>query len=55
MYGLAISGAQGIEEVVRGILCEAELTLGLCGFSSLDEIWGKGEVVMDKLELGFYD
>ncbi|KAJ3736861.1 FMN-dependent alpha-hydroxy acid dehydrogenase [Lentinula guzmanii] len=55
MYGLAISGAQGIEEVVRGILCETELTLGLCGFNSLDEIWGKREKVMDKIELGFYN
>lgn len=55
MYGLAISGTQGIEEVVRGILCETELTLGLCGFNSLDEIWGKREEVMDKLELGFYN
>ncbi|KAF9005345.1 FMN-dependent alpha-hydroxy acid dehydrogenase [Hymenopellis radicata] len=54
MYGLAISGEQGVEEVVRGILCEAEITLGLCGFKSLDEIWGKREAVMEKMELGYF-
>ncbi len=54
MYGLAINGEQGVEEVVRGILCEAEITLGLCGCKSLDEIWGKREAVMEKMELGYF-
>ncbi|KAG7444945.1 FMN-dependent alpha-hydroxy acid dehydrogenase [Guyanagaster necrorhizus] len=54
MYGLAISGEQGVEEVVRGILCEAEITLGLCGYSNLSQIWGKKNKIMEKMDLGFY-
>ncbi|KAK0501318.1 FMN-dependent alpha-hydroxy acid dehydrogenase [Armillaria luteobubalina] len=54
MYGLAISGEQGVEEVVRGILCEAEITLGLCGYSNLSQIWGKKDQIMEKMDIGFY-
>ncbi|KAK0488961.1 FMN-dependent alpha-hydroxy acid dehydrogenase [Armillaria novae-zelandiae] len=53
MYGLAISGERGVEEVVRGILCEAEITLGLCGYSNLSQIWGKKDQIMEKTEMGF--
>ncbi len=54
MYGLAISGQQGVEEVVRGILCEAEITLGLCGYSNLGQIWGKKDKIMEKMDMGLY-
>lgn len=54
MYGLAISGEQGVEEVIRGILCEAEITLGLCGYTELSQIWGKREKVLERMELGLY-
>ncbi|KAH9938967.1 FMN-dependent alpha-hydroxy acid dehydrogenase [Epithele typhae] len=54
MYGLAVAGEKGVEEVVRGLLCEAELQLGLCGFNSIDEIWNKREAVMEKLDLGYF-
>ncbi|KAK0446749.1 FMN-dependent alpha-hydroxy acid dehydrogenase [Armillaria borealis] len=54
LYGLAISGEQGVEEVVRGILCEAEITLGLCGYSNLSQIWGKKDKIMEKMDIGLY-
>lgn len=54
MYGLAISGEQGVEEVIRGLLCEAEIVLGLIGFSSLDQIWDKREEVLERMELGLF-
>jgi len=54
MYGLAISGEQGVEEVIRSILCEAEITLGLCGYTELSQIWGKRDKVLERMELGLY-
>ena len=32
-YGLAVAGAKGVEEVMRGIASETELTLRLCGLT----------------------
>ncbi|EIM87178.1 FMN-dependent alpha-hydroxy acid dehydrogenase [Stereum hirsutum FP-91666 SS1] len=54
MYGLAISGEQGVEEVIRGLLCEAEIVLGLLGYSSLDQIWDRREEVLERMELGLF-
>ena len=31
MYGLAIGGSKGVEEVLRSILADTEITLGLSG------------------------
>ena len=50
MYGLALGGEQGVEEVLRGLLADTEITLGLCGYKSLDEIWGKREAVIEKAD-----
>ena len=48
MYGLAIGGEQGIEEVLRSILADAEVTLGLTGHKSIAGIWGKRGAVLEK-------
>ena len=50
MYGLALAGSEGVEQVVRGLLCETEITLGLCGYTSIDQIWHKREEFMQKIE-----
>ena len=50
MYGLALGGEQGVEEVLRGLLADTEVTLGLIGYKSIDEIWGKREAVLEKAE-----
>ena len=49
MYGLAIGGEQGVEEVLRGLLADTEITLGLSGYKNLDEIWGKREAILEKV------
>jgi len=49
MYGLACGGAEGVEQVCRGILADAEITLGLAGYSRLDEIWGKRDEFMTQI------
>jgi L-lactate dehydrogenase (cytochrome) len=39
-YGLAVGGAAGVEAVCRQLLAEVDLTLALCGGSSLRELDG---------------
>jgi len=50
MYGLALGGEEGVEEVLRGLLANTEVTLGLSGYKSIDEIWGKREAVLEKAD-----
>ena len=38
VYGLALAGAEGVAEVVRNLLADFELTMGLAGCRSLAEI-----------------
>jgi len=37
MYGLALGGEKGVEQVLRSILADLELTMGLSGFRNLGE------------------
>ena len=39
-YGLAVGGAAGVEAVLRQLLAEVDLTLALCGGSSLRDLDG---------------
>ncbi|OBZ71201.1 putative lactate 2-monooxygenase PB1A11.03 [Grifola frondosa] len=50
IYGLAIAGQAGVENVVKSILAEFEITLGLCGYKNLEEIHGRGEEIMVRLD-----
>ncbi|HEX6040795.1 alpha-hydroxy-acid oxidizing protein, partial [Longimicrobium sp.] len=38
VYGLALAGAEGVAEVIRNLLADFELTMGLAGCRSLAEI-----------------
>ncbi|HTF18646.1 MAG TPA: alpha-hydroxy-acid oxidizing protein [Chryseolinea sp.] len=38
VYGLAIAGQQGVEDVIRHLVAEFELTMGLAGCKSVNEI-----------------
>jgi lactate 2-monooxygenase len=49
-YGLALGGADGVKHVVRTILAELEVTMGLSGYKSIDEFQGKGEEILAKVE-----
>ncbi|KAI0694705.1 FMN-dependent alpha-hydroxy acid dehydrogenase [Earliella scabrosa] len=47
VYALAIGGQAGVEELIKSVLAEFELTLGLAGFKNIAEIQGKaGEVTI---------
>jgi isopentenyl diphosphate isomerase/L-lactate dehydrogenase-like FMN-dependent dehydrogenase len=48
MYGLAIGGEEGVEEVLRALLADTEVTLGLSGYKSIEEIWAKRGAVLER-------
>jgi isopentenyl diphosphate isomerase/L-lactate dehydrogenase-like FMN-dependent dehydrogenase len=37
-YGLAVGGEAGVQEVIRNLLADVDLTLGLAGCASLAEL-----------------
>jgi len=45
IYGLALGGHAGVEEQVRAILADFELTMGLCGYRSIADIWGNRKML----------
>lgn len=49
MYGLAVGGQDGVEQVLKSILADTEINLGLSGYKNLQEIQGKGEQVLVKI------
>ncbi|KAI6039659.1 FMN-dependent alpha-hydroxy acid dehydrogenase [Pisolithus marmoratus] len=49
MYGLAIAGREGVEQILLQTICEMHITLGLCGYSSINEIIGKKDEVLVQL------
>lgn len=38
VYGLALAGEEGVREVIRNVIAEFDLTLALCGRTSVNEI-----------------
>jgi lactate 2-monooxygenase len=50
MYGLAIAGQTGVEEVLRALLADTEISLGLSGYKNIEEIWGKRDEVITRLD-----
>ena len=48
MYGLAVGGEQGVEEVLRSLLADTEITLGLSGYKSIEEIWARRGAVLER-------
>ena len=50
VYGLVLGGADGVKHVIKSILAELEVTMGLSGYKSIDEFQGKAEEVLAKME-----
>jgi isopentenyl diphosphate isomerase/L-lactate dehydrogenase-like FMN-dependent dehydrogenase len=45
-YGLAIAGEQGVRDVIRNLVADLDLTLGLAGVASISEL-GRDAVVAE--------
>lgn len=50
VYGLACGGQAGVEQVIKSILADLEITLGLTGYKSLDEVRGKADEVLIRMD-----
>ena len=50
IYGLACGGQAGVEQVIKGILADLEITLGLTGYKNLEEIRGKADEIMVRMD-----
>lgn len=50
IFGLALGGADGVKHVIKTILAELEITMALSGYKSVDEIQGKAEGVLARVE-----
>ncbi|KAH9831329.1 FMN-dependent dehydrogenase [Rhodofomes roseus] len=48
MYALTLAGEEGVEHQIKSLLADTETSLGLSGFSNLEEIRGKWEKVLVK-------
>ena len=49
VYGLAAGGEKGVEHVIRTVLADLEVSMGLSGFRNLGEIQGRREEVMVRI------
>jgi lactate 2-monooxygenase len=50
MYGLMVGGQQGVEQVVRSILADLEITLGLSGYTCIADIYNKREEIVERMD-----
>lgn len=50
VYGLMIGGQAGVEQVLQMTLADLYTTLGMAGYQNLEEIQGKRDSVVMKLD-----
>ncbi|KAN0088010.1 FMN-dependent dehydrogenase [Tylopilus felleus] len=50
MYGLAIAGQEGVEQILMQTICDLHISMGLTGYSDINEIIGKKDEIMMRLE-----
>ncbi|TFK40480.1 oxidoreductase [Crucibulum laeve] len=51
LYGAIVGGQAGIEQVLQHTLADLDNTMGLSGYRSLAELQGKGDAIVQKLDL----
>lgn len=49
MWGLALAGEAGVEQILMQTIADLHITLGLCGFRDVKDIVGAREKVMIKM------
>ena len=50
LYASIVAGQAGVEQVIKHLMADVDTTLGLIGYSSLDEIRGLGDEVAGKID-----
>ena len=49
MYGLAIAGEAGVEQILMQTIADLHITMGLCGFGDIRDVVGAREKLMVKI------
>ena len=50
MYGLAIAGQEGVEQILKQTICDLHITMGLSGYADVNEIIGKRDDIVTRVE-----
>ncbi|KAG8214907.1 FMN-dependent alpha-hydroxy acid dehydrogenase [Butyriboletus roseoflavus] len=50
MYGLAIAGQEGVEQILMQTISDLHITMGLTGYGDINEIIGKRDEILTRLE-----
>jgi lactate 2-monooxygenase len=50
MYGLAIAGQAGVEQILMQTVTDMHLTMGLCGYSDVNDIIGKRDELLEFID-----
>ncbi|KAG9310526.1 hypothetical protein JVU11DRAFT_9069 [Chiua virens] len=50
LYGLTIVGQQGVEQILRQTICDFHVSMGLTGYGDINEIIGKRDEILMRLE-----
>jgi lactate 2-monooxygenase len=50
MYGLAIAGQEGVEQILMQTICDLHISMGLAGYGDVNEIIGKRDEILTRLE-----
>lgn len=52
VYGLAIAGQAGVEQILMQSICDLHITMGLCGISDVNDLIGKRDELLVKVDYG---
>lgn len=47
MYGLSIAGQEGVEQILMQTVSDLHITMGLCGYSDVNDLVGKRDELLD--------
>ncbi|KAJ8081137.1 hypothetical protein PM082_017980 [Marasmius tenuissimus] len=51
VYGATLAGSKGVEQVIKHTMADLDTNLGCAGYTSLEDIQGKGDKVVVKIDL----
>lgn len=50
MYGLAIAGQEGVEQILMQLICDLHITMGLTGYNDVNDIIGKRDEILARMK-----
>lgn len=50
MYGLAIAGQKGVEQILMQTVSDLHITMGLCGYKDINDLIGKRDELLERVD-----